>query len=223
RRILLALARRLAEEPLVDESLDAVAELDVVNAAAGLSKDWRLVAPTFDDGGRVRLMAARHPLIEDCVPNDVELDEEGRLLVVTGPNAGGKTVLLKTVGLAALMAHCGLYVAASAEKPALLPRLDALLADIGDQQSIEASLSTYAGHLVNLKAIVERAGPTTLVFIDELGSGTDPDEGAALSQAILERVLEGGARGVVTTHLAPLKVFASRAAGVLNAAMSFDL
>src|SRR5690606_35422303 len=133
------------------------------------------------------------------------------------------TVLLKTVGLAALMAHTGLYVAAEPGESALVPRLDALLADIGDQQSIEASLSTYAGHLLNLKEIVERAGPTTLVLIDELGSGTDPDEGAALSQAILERVLAGGARGVVTTHLAPLKVFASQAEGVVNAAMSFDL
>lgn len=223
RRILLALSRRLAEEPLVDESLEVVAELDVVNAAARLAQDWRLVPPTFDPGGRVRLRGARHPLVERCVPNDVELDQHERLLVVTGPNAGGKTVLLKTVGLAALMAHTGLYVAAEPGEAALVPRLDALLADIGDQQSIEASLSTYAGHLLNLKEIVERAGPTTLVLIDELGSGTDPDEGAALSQAILERVLAGGARGVVTTHLAPLKVFASQAEGVVNAAMSFDL
>ncbi len=223
RRILLALARRLADEPLIDQSLKAVARLDVVNSAARLAKDWRLTPPTFDQQGRVRLVAARHPLVENCVPNDVDLDEDGRLLVVTGPNAGGKTVLLKTVGLAAVMAHSGLFVAASAEKPALVPRLDALLADIGDQQSIEASLSTYAGHLVNLKGIVEHAGPGTLVLIDELGSGTDPDEGAALSQAILERVLDGGSRGVVTTHLAPLKVFASQADGVLNAAMRFDL
>ncbi len=223
RRILLALSRRLADEPLVDESLEAVAELDVVNAAARLAKDWRLVAPAFDPQGRVRLRGARHPLVDDCVPNDVELDADRRLLVVTGPNAGGKTVLLKTVGLAALMAHSGLYVAADRGSQALLPRLEALLADIGDQQSIEASLSTYAGHLLNLREVVERASPTTLVLIDELGSGTDPDEGAALSQAILERVLAGGALGVVTTHLAPLKVFASRAGGVVNAAMSFDL
>ncbi len=223
RRILLALSRRLADEPLVDESLEVVAELDVVNAAARLAKDWRLVSPTFDPEGRVRLLGARHPLVEGCVPNDVELDARRRLLVVTGPNAGGKTVLLKTVGLAALMAHSGLYVAAAPGRPALLPRLAALFADIGDQQSIEASLSTYAGHLVNLRGIVERASPSTLVLIDELGSGTDPDEGAALSQAILERVLAGGARGVVTTHLAPLKVFASEADGVVNAAMAFDL
>lgn len=223
RRILLALSRRLADEPLVDQSLEAVARLDVVNAAARLAKDWRLTTPTFDERGRVRLLQARHPLVEGCVPNDVELDQDRRLLVVTGPNAGGKTVLLKTVGLAAAMAHSGLFVAAAGDKPALVPRLDALLADIGDQQSIEASLSTYAGHLVNLKDIVEQASSRTLVLIDELGSGTDPDEGAALSQAILERVLNGLSRGVVTTHLAPLKVFASEADGVVNAAMSFDL
>ena len=223
RRILLALARRLVDEPGVDESLEIVTELDLINAAARLAKDWSLAMPHFDSGGRVRLVDARHPLIEGCVPNTIELDDARRLLVVTGPNAGGKTVLLKTLGLAAAMAYSGLFVAADAAKPPLIPRLDALLSDIGDQQSIEASLSTYAGHLRNLKAIVERSGPDSLVLIDELGSGTDPDEGAALSQAILERILQGGARGVVTTHLAPLKVFAAGADGVVNAAMRFDL
>lgn len=223
RRILLALARRLADDPAIDESLEVVAELDLVNAAARLAEDWSLARPTFDAAGRVRLRDARHPLIEGCVPNTIELDGERRLLVVTGPNAGGKTVLLKTLGLAAVMAYSGLFVAASAERAPLLPQLEAVLSDIGDQQSIEASLSTYAGHLRNLKAIVERSGEHTLVLIDELGSGTDPDEGAALSQAILERILTGGARGIVTTHLAPLKVFASNTSGVLNAAMRFDL
>ena len=223
RRILLALGRRLADEPRVDESLEVVAQLDVVNASARLAKDWRLTRPTFDDGGRVRLKAARHPLIDGCVPNDIELDEQQRFLIVTGPNAGGKTVLLKTLGLAAAMAHAGMFVAADASPLPLLPRVRALLADIGDEQSIEASLSTYAGHLRNLKTIVERAGDDVLVLIDELGSGTDPDEGAALSQAILERLLASGARGLVTTHLAPLKVFASEQEGVRNAAMRFDL
>ncbi len=224
RRILLALGRRLADEPGVDVSLEVVAELDLANASARLARDWRLRRPAFDDQGRVLLPRARHPLIEDCVANDLELDAEQRLLVVTGPNAGGKTVLLKTLGLAALMASAGLFVAAGdARRPPLLPRVDGLLTDIGDEQSIEASLSTYAGHLRNLKEIVERAGPATLVLIDELGSGTDPDEGAALSQAILEAVLSRGARALVTTHLAPLKVFASETPGVRNAAMRFDV
>lgn len=191
RRILLALGRSLADEPRVDETLEVVAELDLLNSCARLAKDWRLRRPVFDEAGRVRLIQARHPLIQGCVPNDIELDESRRLLIITGPNAGGKTVLIKTLGLAAVMAQSGLFVAAGGEKPPLLPRLSALLSDIGDEQSIEASLSTYAGHLQNLKAIVERADESTLVLIDELGSGTDPDEGAALSQAILERVLSG--------------------------------
>jgi DNA mismatch repair protein MutS2 len=232
RRILLALGRRLADEPGVDESLAVIAELDLANASGRLARDWRLARPEIDDGGRVVLQEARHPLIEGCVPNSLELSGEQRLLVVTGPNAGGKTVLLKTLGLAAVMASSGLFVAAGVPRedgaeerlaPPRLPRVDALLSDIGDEQSIEASLSTYAGHLHNLKAIVEQADERTLVLIDELGSGTDPDEGAALSQAILEAVLERGARGLVTTHLAPLKVFASETEGVRNAAMRFDV
>ena len=220
RRILLALGQRLAYEPGLEESLEVLAELDLIAASARLAKDWRLAQPSFSGDGEVSLEDACHPLIENCVPNSVSLDAERRLLIVTGPNAGGKTVLLKTLGLAAVMAHSGLFVAA--KKPRL-PHFDALLTDIGDEQSIEASLSTYAGHLKNLKAVVERADDGVLVLIDELGSGTDPDEGAALSQAVLERVLASGARGLVNTHLAPLKVFASETKGVQNAAMSFDV
>lgn len=223
RRILLALGRRLAEEPRLDESLAVVARLDLINASARLAEDWRLARPAFDPAGRIRLHGARHPLVHDCVPNDVALDAGRRLLVVTGPNAGGKTVLIKTVGVAAVMAGAGLFVAADRAPQPLLPRTQALLTDIGDEQSIEASLSTYAGHLKNLRAITESADEHTLVLIDELGSGTDPDEGAAISQAILEQVVASGARGLVTTHLAPLKVFASETPGVLNAAMRFDL
>ena len=223
RRILIALGQRVAHAPGLDDTLACIAELDLVNASARLAQDWELVRPTFNDDGRLILHDARHPLIEGCVPNSVELDGEHRMLVVTGPNAGGKTVFIKTVGLAAAMAHSGLFVATSDETAPELPFLDAVMTDIGDEQSIEASLSTYAGHLTNLKAIVERAGGRTLVLIDELGSGTDPDEGAALSQAILERVLETGARALVTTHLAPLKVFASERDGVRNAAMTFDV
>lgn len=223
RRILLELGKRLATAPGVDETLELVGRLDLAQAGASLARDWQLARPGFSPDGRVRLIAARHPLIDGCVPNDLELSEELRLLLVTGPNAGGKTVLIKTLGLAVVMAQCGLFVAASAETPPLVPRFRRLLVDIGDEQSIEASLSTYAGHLTNLRRIVEEAEDRVLVLIDELGSGTDPDEGAALSQAILEGVLAAGALGLVTTHLAPLKVFASQNEGVQNAAMRFDV
>ncbi len=221
RRILIALGQRLAFEPGLDETLETLAELDLVAASARLAKDWRLNQPVFSADGSVKLTRACHPLIQGCVPNTVTLGNDRRLLVVTGPNAGGKTVLLKTLGLAAVMAHSGLFVAAEG-KPTL-PQLGALLSDIGDEQSIEASLSTYAGHLKNLKAIADGAAPDVLVLVDELGSGTDPDEGAALSRAILERILSSGARGLINTHLAPLKVFASETSGVQNAAMSFDV
>ena len=223
RRILISLGQRLAYEEGLDETFEVLAQLDLVAASARLAEDWRLAQPVLNDTGEIRLTEACHPLITGCVPNSLTLDREHRLLVITGPNAGGKTVLLKTLGLAALMAHSGLFVAADKRKPPTLPYLNALLTDIGDEQSIEASLSTYAGHLKNLKAIAENAEENVLVLIDELGSGTDPDEGAALSQAILERVLESGARGLITTHLAPLKVFASDTKGVQNAAMRFDV
>ncbi len=233
RRILIALGQRVAFEPGLEPTLDALAELDLALASARLAREWRLSRPQVERGESVQLPGARHPLVEECVANDLNLAGEAggeRLMVVTGPNAGGKTVLLKTLGLALLMAHSGLFVAAGSEQSkdgarrrVRLPRLASLLTDIGDEQSIEASLSTYAAHLTNLRRIVESAAPDTLVLIDELGSGTDPDEGAALSQAILEVLLERRAVGLVTTHLAPLKVFASRATGVRNAAMRFDV
>jgi len=223
RRILLALGQRLAYEEGLDDTFETLTQLDLVNASARLAKEWRLAKPSFNTEGSISLMQARHPLIENCVPNSLELSGEHRLLVITGPNAGGKTVLLKTLGLAALMAHSGLFVASSEQEEPTLPYFEALLTDIGDEQSIEASLSTYAGHLTNLKAIVDKASPEVLILIDELGSGTDPDEGAALSQAILEKVLASNALGLITTHLAPLKIFASETSGIQNAAMRYDV
>ena len=223
RRILVALGQRLAYEDGLDETFEALAELDLVLASARLAKDWQLAQPELNSDGIISLTDARHPLIDNCVPNSLTLTPEDRLLTITGPNAGGKTVLLKTLGLATLMAHSGLFVQASAKTPPSLPYTRALLTDIGDGQSIEASLSTYASHLSNLKQIVDEADDDVLVLIDELGSGTDPAEGAALSQAILEEVLDSGARGLITTHLAPLKVFASETAGIVNAAMRFDV
>jgi DNA mismatch repair protein MutS2 len=227
RRILIALGQQLVFEPLLEPSLALLTELDLVAASARLAKDWALVRPEVTPGAPVALPAARHPLIENCVPNDLHLDSRAPLLILTGPNAGGKTVLLKTLGLAVCMAHAGLFVAAGGVgrrgERVRLPAFREILADIGDEQSIEASLSTYAAHLTNLRKVVEGAGPEALLLIDELGSGTDPEEGAALSQAILERVVERGAFGLVTTHLAPLKVFAAQREGVRNAAMRFDV
>jgi DNA mismatch repair protein MutS2 len=223
RRILIALAQRLAYEEGLDETLATLGQLDLIAASARLADDWKLAKPRFSEQGHIRLEDARHPLIKDCVPNTLQLDADHRLLIITGPNAGGKTVLLKTLGLATIMAHSGLLIATSSERTPTLPFVESLLVDIGDEQSIEASLSTYAGHLKNLKAIVDAADERVLILIDELGSGTDPSEGAAISQAILEQVLQSGARGLITTHLAPLKVFASETAGIQNAAMRFDV
>ncbi|MDR9390647.1 MAG: endonuclease MutS2, partial [Trueperaceae bacterium] len=224
RRILFELGRALAAHPDLDATFEAVATLDVASATARLAEDWGLVRAEAGEDGRLELPAARHPLVEGCVANDVALDEARRLMVITGPNAGGKTVLLKTLGVAVAMAQAGLPVAAGVEgRPPRLPWFARVRADIGDEQSIEASLSTYAGHLTRLGVILAEADAETLVLIDELGSGTDPDEGASLSQAILERVVASGAKGLVTTHLAPLKVFASDAAGLRNAAMRFDV
>lgn len=224
-RILLELTRMVSEEPGLWDTLSAVTELDVIASKAALTREWNLNRPEIvpssrEHGGDFLLEAMRHPLIENCVPNDLTLDQNHRLLLVTGPNMGGKTVTLKSLGLACVMMQCGLYVKASRAK---LPVLDDILVDVGDGQSIEASLSTFAAHLRNIQSILDRASDMTLVLIDELGSGTDPSEGAALSQAILEKLLETGARGVVTSHLSPLKVFAFERQDVQNASMGFDL
>ena len=185
RRILIVLGQSLVYEQGLSETLEILVQLDFIAACAHLVKDWQLAEPNFNNEGIIELTSARHPLIENCVPNSLRLDNNKRLLVISGPNAGGKTVLLKTLGLAVIMAHCGLFVAA--EEPTL-PNLEALLTDVGDEQSIEASLSTYAGHLKNLNYIVEKSNSKVLVLIDELGSGTDPAEGAAISQVVVEKI-----------------------------------
>lgn len=226
RRILVSLAQKLAYEEGLQQTLEVLAKLDLISASARLAQEWQLSKVEINKNGEYYLPEARHPLIENAIANTIVLDNENRLLAITGPNAGGKTVMLKTLGLAVLMMHSGLFVASRAEpgtKQPQLPFIKSLLTDIGDEQSIEASLSTYAGHLRNLKNIVDNANQDSLVLIDELGSGTDPAEGAALSQAVLEQVLISGSKGLITTHLGPLKVFASETKGILNAAMRFDL
>lgn len=217
-RILRELSEALAQDPNLPGTLEALALLDLLQAQAALARDLGLRRPRFGEG--YELWEAFHPLIPNPVPNSFHLDGEKRLILISGPNMGGKTALLKTLGLSVLMAQAGLFVAA---RKATLDWPDRVFADIGDEQSLQENLSTFAGHLQRLKEMLEGATAKSLVLIDELGSGTDPEEGAALSQAILEALLEKGVKGLVTTHLSPLKAFAQGRKGILNASMRFDL
>lgn len=219
RRILMELSGLLASDSDVPMTLATIGELDLIASKAKLARDWHLNRPEEAPTGTYDLHEVRHPLIENPVPNDLHLGST-KLLLITGPNMGGKTATLKTLGLAVLMHQCGLYVAAASAK---LPVVRDVLVDIGDEQSIEASLSTFASHLKHLRYVLRHAAPDTLVLVDELGSGTDPDEGAALSQAIIETLLAQDARGIVTSHLAPLKLFALETPGLKNASMGFSL
>ncbi len=220
RRILTELSGLVAQDSAIAQTIDTVGMLDLIAAKAALARDWKLNRPETVVGADYLLQEARHPLLANPVANDISLNEQTRLLLITGPNMGGKTVTLKTLGLAVLMHQSGLYVAAS---KAQLPVIEDVLVDIGDDQSIEASLSTFAAHLKNLRAVLDQASPRTLVLIDELGSGTDPAEGAALSQAIIEQLLVQNVRGIITSHLSPLKLFALETPGLKNASMGFDL
>lgn len=219
-RVLFELSAILGGDLELDKTQQALTELDVARAAANLAEDWNLVRPRLNQEGLYRLKAARHPLIANPVHNDIELTAERRILLITGPNMGGKTALLKTLGLSVLMAQCGLFVAADSAELAFPDRL---FVDIGDQQSLQESLSTFAAHVLRLKEVLEGATPHSLALIDELGSGTDPEEGAALAQAFVEGLLAKGVRGLITTHLSPLKAFAQDTPGVQNASMRFDL
>jgi DNA mismatch repair protein MutS2 len=218
-RILRDLSARVGEQAdALERLVDAIGELDLVVACGVLSRRWRgtpvAIAP------EVRLLAARHPLLEPASAVPIDLDLTGlRALVLSGPNTGGKTVALKTLGLAAVLHQAGLRPpAATAE----LPVFDDVLADIGDEQSIEMSLSTFSGHLRNLVAILDAATDRSLVLVDELASGTDPVEGSALAQALLERLADQARLTAVTTHYPELKEWASATDGVANAATGFD-
>ena len=231
RRILAEVSARIGAESLaISQTVEALAAIDLAIAKARYAESMKAWEPILLDwqeagegGGRIRLMAARHPLLdpETVVPVDVILDAETTALVITGPNTGGKTVALKTAGLLSLMAQAGLHLpAASGSEIALF---EGVYADIGDEQSIEQSLSTFSAHIANIIHILERAGPRSLVILDELGAGTDPQEGSALARAILDELIERNATTLVATHYPELKTFAHTTDGVRNASVEFDL
>ena len=219
-RILAELSARVgAVAAALETAVETAAALDLALACGAVSRRWRGARVRVAD--EVRLLGARHPLLPDetVVPIDLDLIDL-RALVVSGPNTGGKTVALKTLGLAALLHQAGLRPPAD---QVVLPVFDAVLADIGDQQSIQMSLSTFSGHMGNIVAILDAATGRSLVLLDELAAGTDPSEGSALAQALLER-LSGQARlTVVTTHFAELKEWASSSDGAANAATAYDV
>ena len=239
RRILLALSETIGESGHeIFAMIDMIAELDLILAKAKYAQEISGFAPTLrtfpkkerslqgtyrHPGSTINLLGARHPLLdpETVVPVDVVLDPETFVLVITGPNTGGKTVTLKTVGLLALMAQSGLHL--PAESGSEISVFRRIYADIGDEQSIEQSLSTFSGHITNIIHILKNADRYALVILDELGAGTDPGEGAALARALLTHLLQRGITTLVTTHHPELKTFAHSTPGVTNASVEFDI
>ena len=211
-------------EPLLD-SLHALIELDSLYARARFAIAFHCAATTLAPSGKgFSIIDGRHPLLlaqgREVIPFDLAMEPTERTLLVSGPNTGGKTVLLKALGLLSALVQAGIPAPAGPESR--LPMFDDVFADVGDEQSIEASLSTFSAHLKNLSEILRAATPESLVLIDELGSGTDPIEGAALGWAILEELTRRGAFTVATTHLGTLKELASQVEGVVNASLQFD-
>jgi DNA mismatch repair protein MutS2 len=227
-RILRELTGRLqtVRGPLL-AAAETIAELDSVFARARFARDFDAAMPEFSEANELRLEAARHPVLEDklrkenraIVPITLSLGGEERVLVISGPNTGGKTVALKTTGMAALAGQSGIPVAA---QRALLPLFDQVLVDIGDEQSIAADLSTFSAHMLNLKGMLEAATPQSLVLVDEMGTGTAPEEGAALAVALLDEFRTKNCFVLATTHHDRLKTYASTTPGVVNAAVEFD-
>ncbi len=233
-RILREMTARLrVEADAVQQAIQTLAELEWLFAKANFGREFRCAIPSFspprgsDSPERLRLDWARHPLLEDVlrkdgrkiIPLTLKLEGDERVLVVSGPNAGGKTIVLKTVGLLALMAQAALPVPA---EEAEFPWFDRVLADIGDAQSITESLSTFSAHIEKLKTMMAEADSRSLVLLDELGAATDPQEGGALAVAVVEHFLERGSFHIASTHLPALKIYAANAEGVQNAAVGFD-
>jgi DNA mismatch repair protein MutS2 len=212
-------------------ALDVMAKLDLITAKARYSRDFTMWPPDLNNEGRLWLRQARHPLLESLfrgeaeprsvVPIDIRLGVGFNLLVITGPNTGGKTVSLKTTGLICLMAQCGMHIPAG--EGSQTPVFTHILADIGDEQSLEQSLSTFSSHISRIAAIFQIADAESLVLLDELGAGTDPTEGAALGRAILDQLDGVGCRAIVTTHLGDLKTYAFNNDRAENGAVEFDI
>ncbi|MBD7966873.1 endonuclease MutS2 [Paenibacillus gallinarum] len=209
-------------EWLIDD-VELLGTLDFIFAKARVAREMKATLPIMNDRGFMKIKKGRHPLIplDKVVPTDLELGNSYSSIIVTGPNTGGKTVTLKTVGLLSLMAMSGLFV--PAEDGSQLSVFDAIYADIGDEQSIEQSLSTFSSHMTNIIRILSQMTPKSLVLLDELGAGTDPAEGSALAISILEHIHSTGCRMIATTHYSELKAYAYEREGIINASMEFDV
>jgi DNA mismatch repair protein MutS2 len=216
-----------ASAGLIESARSLSAYLELVFAKARFAREFDCVRPLFSRGGLLSLIKARHPLLEDnlrrenssMTPVSLDMDPIRRILVISGPNAGGKTIVLKTTGLLALMAQSGIPVPA---EEATVPVFDRVLADIGDQQSITNHLSTFSAHVLAIKSMIESATGRSLILLDEIGSSTEPGEGAALARAVLEQFREIGSLTIATTHYNRLKLYAETSSGVANAAMEFN-
>ena len=229
-RVLRELTGLLARDAAaIGVALDAAAGIDAIAARARFGIEYQGTVPELSAHRRLHLRAARHPLIiakqrsgamQSVVPNDIDLSDAGRTLIISGPNAGGKTVILKTIGLLCFMAQAGIPVTAA--EGSELPVFGDLFADIGDEQSLEMDLSTFSSHVRQIAGILREAKSDSLVLLDELGSGTDPAEGGALGAAVLASLQESGCVSVITTHHNVLKLFGARTEGAVNGAMEFD-